>query len=68
MNNSTMLIDGFKTNSSYYQDTDSLNIEKEHWNKLNKAGYVGDNLEQEKKIIETVVYLYILCFVFGTWT
>ena len=32
MNNFIRVIDGFKTNNVYYQDTDSLYIEKKHWN------------------------------------
>ena len=29
-------------------DRDSLYIEKKHWDTLNKPGYVGDELGQEK--------------------
>ena len=36
MNNFIRIIDGFKTNNVYYQDTDSLYIEKKHWNELNE--------------------------------
>ena len=31
-----------------YQDTDSLYIEKKHWNKLNENNLVGENLLQGK--------------------
>ena len=34
MNNFVRIIDGFKKNSVYYQDTDSLYIEKKYWNIL----------------------------------
>ena len=45
-----MRVDGFKTNKVYYQDTDSLYIEKKYWDKLNKANYVGDEMGQRKNI------------------
>ena len=48
MNNFVRIIDGFKSNSVYYQDTDSLYIEKKHWDKLDKANLVGDKLGQGK--------------------
>ena len=48
MNNFLSVIDGFKTNNVYYQDTDSLYIEKKHWDKLDEAGLVGKNLCQGK--------------------
>ena len=34
---------GFYTNDVYYSDTDSLYIENEHWDKLDKTGLVGKN-------------------------
>ena len=46
MNNFVEVIDGFKTNNVFYQDTDSLYIAKKHWDILNEAGYVGSNLLQ----------------------
>ena len=46
MNNFVEVIDGFKTNNVFYQDTDSLYIEKKHWDILNEAGFVGSNLCQ----------------------
>ena len=48
MNSFVEVIDGFKTNNVFYQDTDSLYIEKKHWNILNSVGYVGSNLLQAK--------------------
>ena len=48
MNNFVRIIDGFKNNSVYYQDTDSLYIEKKHWDKLDNANLVGGNLGQGK--------------------
>ena len=48
MNNFIHAIDGFYTNDVYYTDTDSLYIERKHWDKLNKAGLVGKNLLQGK--------------------
>ena len=48
MNNFVEVIGGFKTNNVFYQDTDSLYIEKKHWNVLNAVGCVGSNLCQGK--------------------
>ena len=48
MNNFIRVIDGFKTNNVYYQDTDSLYIEKKHWEKLNENGLVGNDLLEGK--------------------
>ena len=48
MNNFSHATEGFYTNDVYYTDTDSLNIESEHWEKLDKAGLVGKNLLQGK--------------------
>ena len=48
MNTFIHAIDGFYTNDVYYTDTDSLYIENEHWDKLDKAGLVGKNLLQGK--------------------
>ena len=44
MNNFIRVIDGFKTNNVYYQDTDSLYIHKKYWKELDKAGLVGNEL------------------------
>ena len=41
-------INGFYTNDLYYTDTDSLHIENEHWDKLDKAEFVGKKLLQGK--------------------
>ena len=48
MNKFVTVIDGFKTNNVYYQDTDSLYIEKKYWNLLDNANLVGDKLGQGK--------------------
>ena len=48
MNNFIHAINGFYTNDVYYTDTDSLYIENKHWDKLDKAGLVGNNLLQGK--------------------
>ena len=42
-------IDGFCSNKVNYQDTDSLYIHMDHFEKLKEAGYVGKNLGQGKK-------------------
>ena len=48
MNNFIHANNGFYTNDVYYTDTDSLYIENKHWDKLDKAGFVGKNLLQGK--------------------
>ena len=48
MNNFSHAIDGIYTNDVYYNDTDSLYLEKKHWNKIAKAGLVGRNRLQSK--------------------
>ena len=48
MDNFVREINGYKKNSAYYTDTDSLYIEKKHWDVLHKAGLEGDNLCQGK--------------------
>ena len=48
MNNFKHAINGFYRNDVYYTDTDSLYIEKKHWDKLDKAGLVGKGLLQGK--------------------
>ena len=55
-NNFVEVIDGCKSNNVFYQDTDSLYIEKKHWNILNSVGYVGSNLLQAKNDYTMVVY------------
>ena len=52
MNNFIHAINGFYTNNVYYTDTDSLYIEKKHWDKLEKAGLVGKELLQGKNDYE----------------
>ena len=42
-------INGFYNNSIYYGDTDSLYIEKNYWDVLDKANLVGEGLCQGKK-------------------
>ena len=48
MKNLIHAFNGFYTNDVYYTDTDSLYIENKHWEKLDKAGFVGKNQLQEK--------------------
>ena len=48
MNNFINAINGFYTIDLYYTDTDSLNIENEHCDKLDKAGLPGKNLLPRK--------------------
>ena len=53
MNNFIREINGFYNNSIYYEDTDSLYIEKKYWDVLDKANLVGKNLCQGKDDYET---------------
>ena len=39
-------INGFYTNDVYFTDTGSLYIENKHWDKLDKAGLVGEKLSR----------------------
>ena len=48
MKNFIHATNGFNTNDVYYTDTDSLYIENNNWDKLDKAGLVGKNLLQGK--------------------
>ena len=48
MNNFVEVVDRFKTNNVFYQDTDSLYIGTKHWDILNEAGFVGSILGQGK--------------------
>ena len=48
MNNFIHAFDEFYSSDVYYTDTDSLYIENNHWDKLEKAGLVGKNLLQGK--------------------
>ena len=48
MNNFIHAINGFYTNDVSYTDTDSLYIEKKHWEKIEIVGLVGKNLLQGK--------------------
>ena len=41
MNKFIHAIDGFYTNNVYYTDTDRLYIKNKHWDKLDKARFVG---------------------------
>ena len=55
MNNFLHANNGFCTNNVYYTDTDSLYIEKKHWDKLDKAGLVGKGLLPGKAITKMEV-------------
>ena len=48
MNDFIHAIDGFNTIDLYYEGTDSMYFENKHWEKLEKAGLVGNNLLQGK--------------------
>ena len=48
MKNFLHAIDGFYTNYLYYEDTDSMYIEKKPWDKLDKAELVGKNWTRGK--------------------
>ena len=60
MNNFIRGINGFYDNSIYYGDTDSLYIEKKHWDVLDKAKLVGKNLCQAKNDYKTGGIFYAL--------
>ena len=53
MNNFIREINGFYNNSIYYEDTDSLYIEKKYWDVLDKANLVGEGLCQGKNDYKT---------------
>ena len=53
MNNFIRQIKGFYINSIYYGDTDSLYIEKNYWDVLDKADLVGEELRQGKNDYKT---------------
>ena len=48
MNDFVREIRGFYSNNIYYTDTDSLYIEKKHWDVLDKAKLVGEDLCEGK--------------------
>ena len=52
MNNFIHAINGFYTNDIYYGDTDSIDLEKKHWEYLDKVGLVGEALLQGKNNYE----------------
>ena len=56
MNNFINVIDGFKTNNVYYQDPDSLYIEKKHWDKLDGLDWWEKIYVKVKMIMEMEVY------------
>ena len=60
MNNFVHANNGFYTNDLYYEDTDSMHIENQHWDQLNKAGLVGKKYYKVKMITKTVVFLWIV--------
>ena len=51
MNNFLHAIDEIYSNDVCYTDCNSLYIENEHWDKLDKAGLIGKNRLQWKMII-----------------
>ena len=48
MNNFKHAFNGFFTSDVYYGDTESLYFGNKHWEKLDEAGLVGENLLQGK--------------------
>ena len=52
MNNFVREINGFHNINVYYTDTDSLYIESNYWNRLNKAKFIGGDLCQGKMNVE----------------
>ena len=58
MNSFIREINGFYNNSIHYGDTDSLYIEKKHWDVLDEANLVGKNLCQGKNDYKTGGILY----------
>ena len=60
MNNFIHAIDGFYSIDVFYTETNSLYIENKHWDKLNKAGFVGKNLLQAKYDYKDGSIFYVL--------
>ena len=60
MNNFIREINGFYNNSIYYGDTDSLYIEKNYWDVLEKANLVGKKLCQGKNDYDSAGIFYVL--------
>ena len=60
MNNFIREINGSYNKSIYYGDIDSLYIEEQYWDVLDKANSVGKNLCQGKNDYETGGILYVL--------
>ena len=58
MNNFIREINGFYNNSIYYGDTDSLYIERNYWDVLDKANLVGEGLCPGKNDYKTGGILY----------
>ena len=58
MNNFIREINGFYNISIYYGDTDSMYIEKNYWDVLDRAKIVGKNLCQGKKDYDAVGIFY----------
>ena len=51
-------VNGFCNNSIYYEDTDSLYIEKKYWDVLDKANLVGKNKCQGRNDYKTEGIFY----------
>ena len=62
MKSFVLAIDRLYTNDLYYEDTDSMYIEKKHWEKLDKAGLVGKNRLQCKDDYKR----YLVCSLFSS--
>ena len=62
MNNFISEINGFYNISIYYGDTDSLYIEKNNWDVLDKTNLVGEGLCQGKNIFIKQVVSFTVYF------
>ena len=60
MNISIGEINGFFNNDIYYRDNDSLYIEKNFWDVLDKAKVIGEDLCQWKMIMNQKASLWII--------
>ena len=61
MKNFSRVNDGFYSNDLEYAETDSVYVEKKHWDNVGKAGLVGKDLPQDKKDYKSEEYS-VLCF------
>ena len=62
MNKFIGAIDGSKSIDLYYEDTDSMYIENEHWDKFNEAGLVRKSLLQGRNDYGYDCGVFLVCF------